>query len=176
MPNHGRFGLALVVLTSLPAACDKPTSAPTATRDPKIAGPNFSAATGYVNTTIGRTNLGILNYHTNLDGFNVDLKAHDNADVEVTSGVASAGGNTGWHYHPGPVLVLVKTGSLTVYHADDPDCTGTTYPAGSTFIEGTTPHIVRNEGAITSEIIGIFIVPAGQRRRIESDVPGNCPF
>jgi len=177
MPNHARLGLELVLVASLLGACDKPTPMPTAARGvPTVDGPNMSAASGYVNTTIGRTNLGILNYHTNLNGFNVDLKTHDDADVEVTSGVAQPGGNTGWHYHPGPVLVLVKTGALTVYHADDPSCQGTTYTAGSTFIEGTTPHIVRNEGTTTSEIIGIFVVPAGKARRIESDVPGNCPF
>jgi len=176
MPNHARLTLRLVVLTAVIAACDRTSPTPTATRVPSVDGPNLSAASGYVNTTIGRTNIGLLNYHTNLNGFNVDLKAHDDADIEVTTGAAQAGGNTGWHYHPGPVLVLVKTGALTVYHADDPSCTGTTYPAGSTFIEGVTPHIVRNEGTTTAEIIGVFIVPAGQPRRIESDVPGNCPF
>jgi hypothetical protein len=71
---------------------------------------------------------------------------------------------------------MVESGSLTVYHADDPTCTGTTYNAGSTFIEGTTPHYVRNEGAVTSETIGVFIVPAGKPRRIESPILGNRPF
>jgi len=120
MPNHARLTLPLVVLTAVIAACDRTSPTPTATRVPSVDGPNLSAASGYVNTTIGRTNIGLLNYHTNLNGFNVDLKAHDDADIEVTTGAAQAGGNTGWHYHPGPVLVLVKTGALTVYHADIP--------------------------------------------------------
>jgi len=175
---HPRFcyGLALIAGTTLLCACDRSTPLPTATRTPSIDGPNRTAAVNYVNTTIARTNLGVIDYKTNLDQFNVQLKTHDNADIEVTHGVAQAGGNTGWHYHPGPVLVMVETGSLTVYHADDPTCTGTTYTAGSTFIESTTPHFVRNEGAVTSEIIGVFFVPAGKPRRIESPVPGNCPF
>jgi quercetin dioxygenase-like cupin family protein len=33
-------------------------------------------------------------------------------------------GYTGWHTHPGPVLVLVKSGALTLYSGDDPTCTG----------------------------------------------------
>lgn len=171
-----RYALALGAGTTLLCACERSTPMPTATRTLPIDGPNRTAAVGYVNTTIARTNLGVINYKTNLDNFNVELKTHDDADIEVTHGVAEAGGNTGWHYHPGPVLVLVESGSLTVYHADDPTCTGTTYTAGSTFIEGTTPHFVRNEGAAISEIIGVFLVPAGKPRRIDSPVPGNCPF
>jgi quercetin dioxygenase-like cupin family protein len=175
---HTRLRYTLAVIAGLAAlfGCDRSSPAPTATRTIPIDGPNRTAAVGYANMTIARTNLGSINYKTNLNKFNVELKTQDDADIEVTHGVAQAGGNTGWHYHPGPVLVMVESGSLTVYEADDPTCTGKTYAAGSTFIEGTTPHIVRNEGATTAEIIGVFLEPAGQPRRIESSVPGNCPF
>ncbi len=37
--------------------------------------------------------------------------------------VIAPGGYTGWHTHPGPVLVLVKAGALTLYSSEDPTCT-----------------------------------------------------
>ena len=174
MQHTPRLTVAFAAAASLLAACEQATSAPPSA--PKEIGASFSAGSGIANPTLARTNLGAINFHSNLNGFNVALMTHDDADVEVTNGSANAGGYSGWHFHPGPVLVLVKTGTLTIYHADDPQCRGTVYPAGTTFIEGTTPHIVRNEGAVTSEFVGVFFVPAGQPRRIEADVPGNCPF
>ena len=175
MRKASRLMLAFTALTSALAACEQSTAAPSAQHAAQ-GGPNLTAGVGFTNGTLARANLGEVNWESNLNGFNVQLKTHDDADVEVTSGSANASGNSGWHYHPGPVLVLVKTGALTIYHAGDPDCHGTTYTAGMTFIEGSTPHIVRNEGAVTSEFVGVFFVPAGQPRRIEADVPGNCPF
>jgi hypothetical protein len=63
-----------------------------------------------------------------------------------------------------------------VHRAGDPDCTGTTYPAGTAYIEATEPHIVRNEGATVVESNAFFLVPTGVGRRIEESSPGNCPF
>jgi hypothetical protein len=62
------------------------------------AGPNLTAGVGFANGTLARTNLGKVNWESNLNGFTVQLKTHDNADVEVTSGSGIAGGNSGWHY------------------------------------------------------------------------------
>jgi len=175
MRHPPKLALTLAATAALLAACEQTTSAP-ASKPRQIDTPRFSVGSGIANPTLARTNLGAINFHSNLNGFNVLLQTHDNADVEVTNGSVNPSGYSGWHYHPGPVLVLVKTGTLTIYHADDPMCQGTVYPAGTTFIEGTTPHIVRNEGAVTSEFVGVFFVPTGQPRRIEADVPGNCPF
>jgi hypothetical protein len=170
--------LALAVTSLLLGACDQPLSPSNenAGKAVKPQGPSFSAGLGFASTTIGRANLGEINWNSNFNGFNVELKTHDDADVEVITGVANAGGHNGWHYHPGPVLTLVKSGTVTIYRADDPTCTGIQHPAGTTFVEGTEPHILRNEGVVNAEIVAVFFVPAGQPRRIEADVPGNCPF
>jgi len=45
------------------------------------------------------------------------------------------GGHTGWHSHPGPVLVTVKEGSLRLIYADDTNCVGTVYEAGDSFVD-----------------------------------------
>jgi hypothetical protein len=75
--------------------------------------------------------------------------------------------------HPAPVLVLVKAGVATVY---DEKCNARSYSAGSTFIEGTSPHVLRNDAATTLDLVAVFFLPAGKPRRIEADQPSDCPF
>ncbi len=44
------------------------------------------------------------------------------SDVYILENRIAPGGSFGWHSHPGPSLVVVKTGTLTLYRADDPSC------------------------------------------------------
>lgn len=93
--------------------------------------------------------------------------------------VIAPGGYTGWHTHPGPVLVLVKAGALTLYSSEDPTCTGRTYTVGQSFIDHGQGHvhIGRNQGSENLEIwSAYFDVPTGQPFRIDAPTPGNCPF
>ncbi len=79
------------------------------------------------------------------------------------------GGTSGWHGHPGPVFVIVKTGTVTVY---DASCTPRRYSAGQSFMEGPEPSVVRNEGTEVSENVATLLVPTGQPVRSES--PSLC--
>jgi quercetin dioxygenase-like cupin family protein len=100
-------------------------------------------------------------------------------DTVIQQVVIGPGGFTGWHTHPGPVLVLVKSGTLTLYPGDDPTCTGHTYTAGQAFIDRGQGHIHigRNEGSENLELwSAYFDVPPGQPFRIDEPAPGNCPF
>ena len=58
-------------------------------------------------------------------------------DVRVQRIVVGAGGFSGWHHHPGIVIVAVQSGDLTFTHSD---CSSTTYgpgqAAGDVFVEG----------------------------------------
>lgn len=93
--------------------------------------------------------------------------------------VIAPGGYTGWHTHPGPVLVLVKAGALTLYSSEDPTCTGRTYTAGQAFVDSGQGHvhIGRNEGSENLEIwSAYFDVPPGGPFRIDAPNPGNCSF
>jgi quercetin dioxygenase-like cupin family protein len=93
--------------------------------------------------------------------------------------VIAPGGYTGWHTHPGPVLVLVKAGALTLYSSEDPTCTGRTYTVGQSFIDPGQGHvhIGRNEGSENLEIwSAYFDVPPGAPFRIDAPSPGNCAF
>ena len=154
-----------------------PASAPTSPRLTPDGAPSRSLGSGFTQTADVRANVGDFHVQSHFDGFNVELKTHDNADIDVSNQTGAPNGSTGgWHYHPGPVFVLIKSGVGTLYDADgNGGCTARAFSAGSTFIEGTNPHTLRNEGAVPLEITAVFFVPAGAPRRIEASVPANCP-
>jgi quercetin dioxygenase-like cupin family protein len=98
------------------------------------------------------------------------------SDVYVTRHTFEPGQHTGWHTHPGPSLITVIAGELTVYESDSPDCTPIIYHTGESFtdIGCGDVHLVRNEGNVTAMDVAVQIVPAGQPRRIDVDQPANC--
>lgn len=89
-------------------------------------------------------------------------------------------GHTGWHTHPGPVVVLVKAGELTFYDSEDPTCTGRTYSAGQAFIDSGQGHvhIARNlsDSQNTELWVTYFDVPIGGPFRLDAADPGTCGF
>jgi quercetin dioxygenase-like cupin family protein len=99
------------------------------------------------------------------------------SDLHVLENTIEQGGSFGWHSHPGPSLVIVKTGALTLYRGDDPTCTPQVVEAGSGFVdEGGDVHLVRNEGSVVTVVYVTSLVPRGAVRRIDEPSPGNCPF
>ena len=82
--------------------------------------------------------------------------------------------STGWHTHPGKTLVTVKTGTFTVYHAND--CEARVYGPGDAFVElPSTVHIGRNEtGSVVELGVVFFNVPIGSSPRIDQPQPGDC--
>ncbi len=94
--------------------------------------------------------------------------------------VIGPNGHTGWHSHPGPVVVLVKSGELTLYSGDDPACAGRTYSAGQAFVDSGQGHVHfarnLNPGQNTELWATYFDVPPGGAFRIDAPAPGNCPF
>ena len=73
--------------------------------------------------------------------------------------------------------MIIKTGALTVYHGDDPDCTPHVFAQGSGFVDnGGDVHLVRNETASDTVVIVTSLVPRGANRRIDEPSPGNCSF
>lgn len=94
--------------------------------------------------------------------------------------VIGPGGHTGWHSHPGPVVVLVKTGALTFYDSEDPSCTGRTFVAGQAFVDSGQGHVhfARNESQSDNLELWAtyFDVPLGGAFRLDVADPGNCSF
>ena len=106
------------------------------------------------------------------------VKALDPSNAMVQKIVIQPGGHTGWHTHPGPVVVVVAAGELTYIPADDPTCTGTTYPAGTSFLDPGHGHvhIAYNFGETNLELYALYFeVPGGAgTQRIDAADPGTC--
>jgi hypothetical protein len=86
------------------------------------------------------------------------------------------GGFSGWHSHPGVILVVITAGSVTRYATD---CTKTTYTVGQAFLELGRDQIiyVKNEGTTGAEVLATLIVPAGTANadlRIDQPAPASC--
>jgi len=100
-------------------------------------------------------------------------------DLAVAHGTMAAGGDTGWHSHPDVVFVTVTEATMTLYEADDPNCTPHAVQAGQAFVEGIGDvHIARNES--TTDRLSWYAthigVPSGVPTNTDQPVPGNCPF
>lgn len=99
------------------------------------------------------------------------------SDLEVIQNTIAPGGSFGWHSHPGPSLVIVKSGTATFYLASDPTCTPHVVQQGQGFVdEGGDVHIVRNQGTVDLVTVVASLIPAGFARRIDEPNPGNCSF
>jgi quercetin dioxygenase-like cupin family protein len=171
-----RVLMAMVAVATGALAC-KDTTTPKELSTAGITEPRFTASVGFVTTLNGRGNLGTFNVDSEVDGYEVELKSRDDTDIAVTNIAVARGGHSGWHFHPGPVLVVVKTGAITFYHGNDPTCTGTRHPAGTAFVEHDGEvGIARNEEAGETTVVATFFVPAGGPTRIDAPAPGTCAF
>jgi len=176
LPRISVILMAVVAVATGALAC-RDTTTPRQSSNGGIPRPSFTLAAGFTSTLIGRGNLGTFHIQSKAGDYDAELKSHDNTDIAVANVVVTPGGHSGWHYHPGPVLVVVKTGTITFYMGDDPTCSPQFPPAGTTFIEnGGMVGIARNEGTVDATVVATFFVPAGSPTRIDAAAPGNCAF
>src|SRR2546430_10539089 len=117
-------------------AC-RDTTKPRELSNAGITVPSYTAAVDFTPMVVGRGNLGTFHIQSKAGTYDAELKSHDNTDIVVVSVDVAPGGHSGWHFHPGPVLVIVKTGTITFYMGDDPTCTAHVHPAGTTFFENS---------------------------------------
>jgi hypothetical protein len=87
--------------------------------------------------------------HVNSD--RVKFQTKDPTTVRVQKLVWTAGAFSGWHHHPGVIIVTVQSGSVTV---EDSNCNSVTYgpglPDGAVFVEGgDDPIQVTSAGGAT---------------------------
>jgi quercetin dioxygenase-like cupin family protein len=129
---------------------------------------------GTTTQTVGRATMPAA--HLNSGDFTLRQKA--DADAVTLVVTFAPGATTGWHSHPGPVINLVTSGTLTYYRGDDPACTAHRYSSGQGFWDqGGDVHTVRNEGTTPATLVVTFLnVPPGSAPRIDEPSPGNCPF
>jgi quercetin dioxygenase-like cupin family protein len=112
-----------------------------------------------------------------IGAWSAKMKVRGASDLYVLSNRIAPGGSFGWHSHPGPSFVIVKSGTATFYLGADPACKPHIVQAGSVFVDrGLAVHIVRNEGTEDLVTVVVSFVPRGATRRIDRRDPGNCPF
>jgi len=122
------------------------------------------------------TNSEELNIHSKAG---IHLKTKSSLDFVTQQITIAPGGTTGWHSHPGPVLVTVKTGELTLVYANDPTCQGRVFRGGESFVDrgDETVHTALNRGPTNVELWATYLVPGdpGVPFRIDAADPG-CDF
>lgn len=112
--------------------------------------------------------------HLNSD--RVKFQTKDATDVRIQKIVFAPGAFSGWHHHPGMVLLAVESGAVTFTHSD---CSSKTYgpglPNGAVFAEGgDDPTQVASAGGAT--FYAVFVAPSNDPpvTRVEDD-PVSCP-
>src|SRR2546425_1970561 len=134
-------------------------------------------ASGVTSTLFAVGHFDAIDAKTLSSSWQARIKTKGESDLHVLENRIAPGGTFGWHSHPGPSLVTVKSGALTLYQGDDPDCTPHVVEAGSGFVDqGGDVHLVRNEGSVETVVYVTSLVPRGAARRIDEPSPGNCPF
>jgi quercetin dioxygenase-like cupin family protein len=125
-----------------------------------LAGPSRSAEPSGVQIT--PLAQGTIGSKVHADSAGISIRTKGPRAMLVTSITVDPGGSFGWHTHPGPVLVAMSKGTLTVYHADGSRCVRSTVTAGQAFVEdGRDVHLARNEGSAPVELNAIFLARTG---------------
>ena len=99
-------------------------------------------------------------------------------DAVIAKATVPPGASFGWHYHRAAVVVVVTSGTLTLYDSADRTCSPQRYSAGQGFTERPHHvHLARNEGRKPATVLVTYL---GLKHGVNPDVsvasPGNCPF
>ena len=102
------------------------------------------------------------------DTWMVKLETKGQSDFFYQDLVVGPGGRTGWHSHPGLLMITVKEGTVDFY---DNKCTKRSYTAGQAFTEGSEPHNALNSGSGNAHLLVFYVIKKGESRRIENPQP-----
>ena len=103
----------------------------------------------------------------------VKLQTKDATKVRVQRLTFAPGAFTGWHHHPGAVIVTIASGSLTL---TDGACQSKTYgpgsPNGNVFVEGHDD--AHQASSVGGAVVYVTYLSPGSTFRVEDPVQ-NCP-
>lgn len=135
-----------------------------------LVGSALAAATGPSINFAARATLGSIDADNN----GVEVQRDRSADHAVVGLTFPPGSSTGWHKHPGVVLVTVASGSIQ--HIDS-DCERETFQAGDGFYEEGGVHLARNLGDKDAVVYATWILPTrtpADGLTIPKDAPEGC--
>ena len=109
----------------------------------------------------------------NVNADRIRFKTKNPTDVSVVTLRMAPGATTGWHRHPGLVIIAVTEGVGTLYSSD---CSSRAYSAGEVFVEtgDDGAGVLRNETTSDVVLTVTFVAPKGSGFRIDEPNPG-CP-
>jgi len=169
---------ALLALTALiSSSCKEPSRTVEPAKVVTATDPHLTTGQGSTPTFIGQATY----YHFDTvkriaDDWDVELTAKAGLEVVIRSFAYEPGAFTGWHKHPGPVLIQVVEGTVTFFEADDP-CTPIEVSAGHGYVDVGDGHIGRNlTGAPARDVTIYFARPGTQvsQLRIDMDEPAGA--
>jgi quercetin dioxygenase-like cupin family protein len=104
------------------------------------------------------------------EGFSAEVETNGAANFIVQDVIFAPTGTTGWHKHPGVLLLSLTadSGSVDWY---DANCVKHVYNAGDSWTEGTTLHDVVNNSSSNAHFIVTYIVAKGVSKRTDESAP-----
>jgi quercetin dioxygenase-like cupin family protein len=111
----------------------------------------------------------LLDQDVHLNADSIKFQTKDPTDVVVQEIIQDVGGDSGWHSHPGFVVGIVKSGSVSITVG----CVTTLYVAGQTFLEtGNVPTDARNASSTDQLVVeATYFVPKGVLTRRDANPP-----
>ena len=109
----------------------------------------------------------------------ISAQATGASDVAMQTVTLEPGGTAGWHTHPAPNFVAVKSGTVTFYRGTAAGCTSQSFSAGQGYLEPAgVAHVSRNDSNAPVELyVTTLAAPVGGELRGDQPSPGgaNCP-
>lgn len=100
------------------------------------------------------------------------FQTHNPTDTSIVRLDFAANADSGWHHHPGMVIVQIAQGTVRVY---DSSCAYKTYgigaAAGSTFVEGRSVHKVTSAAGAVAYATAVVVKHTPPEFRVEDPVP-----
>src|SRR5262249_31575647 len=122
-------------------ACPLGPSAPQPARAPPPSG--FTAT-----SLVGPVMLDDIHTVLQTPGYGAMIKTRGPSDVYITHLRIEPGGHGGWHSHPGPSIITVKSGTASFYDECD-NFAPHAYAAGTGFVEDAgCVHLLANRGML----------------------------
>jgi len=104
------------------------------------------------------------------EDFGAELHTFGAANFIVQDIKLAPGGTTGWHTHPGVLLLTLAADSGPVDWYDA-HCGKVTYQAGDAWTEGTKLHDVVNNSSMDAHFLVTYVVPKGVNKRTDEPAP-----
>ncbi|MGH9223110.1 MAG: hypothetical protein ACRD2W_04850 [Acidimicrobiales bacterium] len=108
----------------------------------------------------------------------ININTRRGTQVTTTRLSVAAGGHTAWHYHPGPHVVAVTAGTVTIYETD---CTKRgIFTAGAGFFDPGSAkprriHTLYNPGPAVAEVVVTDFRDDGRALTVPVDPqPADC--